>query len=556
MSSVSQSSSPRPESKLESIPEAATSNLPAAPAPRRYLALWLPFLPADRLRRRSHAQDERPLVLVEKQRGSLRIAALDQTALQQGLRPGMTLAQARALTPDLAVADFAPAEDARALAACAEALTRFTPLAAVDGAQGVLLDITGCAHLFGGEAALLKAAQGLLTRFGLLARAAIASTPQAAHAFARFKPGTLTPPGGEAAAAHTLPIAALEPEAETATALARAGLRTLGDLAERPSPALTARFGAALTTQLQLICGHEDRRITPLRPPPEIMAERHFPEPLALMDALLAVLERLAGDIAQALEKRGEGGRAFEALLFRADGAVRRIFIETAQPLREPAGMIRLLRLKIEALADPLDPGFGFDAIRLGVLRSESLNLRQADMQADMAGGKDVVQEAELLAGLIDRLAARFGRENVLRFILRDSHDPSRAGAMMPCLSDAAAACATSSLAPDSGDLPARPLTLFPQPHLVEAIAEAPDGPPIRFRWRRMVHEITRAEGPERIAPEWWRSGETASQQPWPQTRDYFRVEDREGHRFWLFREGEYGDASRPPRWFLHGLFA
>lgn len=512
----------------------------------------------ERLRRRSRVQDERPLVLVEKQRGSLRLAALDRTALQQGLHQGMTLAQARALTPDIAVADFAPEEDAKALQSCAEALLRFTPLAALDGKDGVLLDITGCAHLFGGEAGLLKAAQALLARSGLQARAAIASTPQAAHAFARFRQGVIVPPGGEAEIASALPIAALELEAETATALARAGLRTIGDLIERQSPALTARFGAALTTRLQLICGHEDRRITPLRPPPDIMAERHFPEPLALMDSLLAVLERLAGDIAQALEKRGEGGRAFEALFFRADGAVQRIFIETAQPLREPAGLIRLLRLKIDALADPLDPGFGFDAMRLGVLRGETFSTRQSDM----AGGGNVQkdrQAAEALAGLIDRLAARFGRENVLRFIMRDTHDPARAGAMTPCLSNTApgaVAPATSWPEPERGELPARPLTLFAPPHRVEAMAEAPDGPPIRFCWRRVVHEIARAEGPERIAPEWWRSGEDASERPWAETRDYFRVEDREGHRFWLFREGEYGDASRPPRWFLHGLFA
>lgn len=510
--------------------------------------MWLPFLPTDRLRRQPAARGERPLVLVEKQRGALRLAALDSVATQLGLRRGMALAEARAIIPALDVADFAPEQDKAALLFCSEAAMRFTPLVALDDADGLMLDITGCAHLFGGEAGLMNAARALMGRLGLASRAAVAGTPDAAHAFARFTQGGIVPPGTEAERALALPVTALEAGLETTCALTRAGLSTLGALAGCPSAALTARFGEDLTIRRRAILGETDRRIVPLRSPPAIMAERPFSEPLSLMESLMAALERLACDIAGRLETRGEGGRAFKASFFRADGIVRHLTVETAEATRDPHRLMRLFRLKIEALADPIDPGFGFDMIRLGVLRGEKLLLRQADL----AGG-ETEDERRAVAALVDRLAARFGRENVLRFMLRDTHDPVRAGAVVPYLSPAPndPSSNTSWPAPETGEPPARPLTLFSPPHPIEAIAEVPDAPPVRFRWRRVLHEVARAEGPERIAPEWWRTDDLL-----PATRDYYRIEDSEGHRFWLFREGAYGEGKEPPRWFLHGLFA
>ena len=332
--------------------------------------------------------------------------------------------------------------------------------------------------------------------------------------------------------------------AGTTLALVRAGFTTLGDLADRPSHLLAARFGAGLGAKLRRILGHEDIRITPLRAPPEVMAERHFPEPLGLMESLLAAFERLARDIAEALERRGAGGRVFEASFYRADGAVRRVRIETARGTRETAGLMRLLRLKLDALSDPLDPGFGFDALRLAVTRSEPLSQRQPGLD----GGTGRENEADDIAALVDRLVARFGRENVRRFVARETHDPVRAGDTIPYLAQAAS---DPWPPPEPGQPPARPLTLFAPPQPVEALAEVPDGPPIRFRWRRVLHEVTRAEGPERIAPEWWREGGHA-----PATRDYYRVEDAAGHRFWMFREGFYEGGAARPRWFMHGLFA
>lgn len=460
----------------------------------------------------------------------------------------MALAQARAIVPDIVVADIDRHQDGDALATLVGACERFTPLVAGDGPDGVILDISGCAHLFGGEPALRRCVQDWLATLGWTTRAAVAGTPDAARAFARFSPGGIITPDDAEALACTLPVAALEADAETTTALTRAGLRTLGDLAERLSHALAARFGEAFPVRLHRILGREDRRITPMRTPPDIMAERHFPEPLLTADRLLAVMELLAREVAGRLERRGDGGRAFTASFFRSDGVVRRITVETAQSMRDPAALMRLLRLKIETLADPLDPGFGFDAVRLAVLRSEPLAVRQETLIDGSFDGSRVTAEDEALAALVDRLVARFGRAQVGRFIAHDSHDPLAAAACVPYLSTAASApwpC------PEPGEPPCRPLTVFAPPQPIEALAEVPDGPPLRFRWRRVIYTVARAEGPERIAPAWWE--EDAHRLA---TRDYYRVEDTEGHRFWLFRAGLYETAAAQPSWFLHGLFA
>ena len=473
--------------------------------------------------------------------GGLRIAAVDPAAARHNLKAGMSLADARAQVANLRVAEADPQADAELLRVCAAACEMFTPLVALDGGDGLLLDITGCVHLFGGEEGLRVRAGARLAGFGLAVRAAVAGTPDAAQVFARFARIGIVPPGDEESLARGLPVAALDRDAETTLALTRAGLKTLGDLAARPAGVLAARFGAGLVARLGRILGREDIRITPLRAVPACLAERHFPEPMLEMAALEQALARLARDICMVLESRGQGGRQFEASFFRTDGAVRRIAIETGAPCRDAATLLRLAGLKIAALADPLDPGFGFDAIRFGVLHAEALDLRQAALDGKTDGNGDA-------GALADRLAARFGRDRVLRFAARDAHDPARAATHVPAQSDAPL---SPWPRPEAGEPPARPLTLFRHPQLVEALAEVPDGPPLRFRWRRVLHDVARAEGPERIAPEWWLEGACA-----PATRDYYRIEDGEGRRFWVFREGFYEDSTARPRWFVHGLFA
>ncbi|SEG78060.1 Y-family DNA polymerase [Bosea lathyri] len=515
--------------------------------PRRYLALWFPFLPIDRLRweRRIPAcagRVELPVVVVETQQNALRLVDCDQRAVALGLTRGLTLADARARIPDLTVIEAEPEADQRFLDRLAAFCDRFTPLVALDPPHGLILDITGCAHLFGGEAALQDAIGARLRQIGLSLRSAVAGTPDAARAISRFGRGGIVPPGADEATARPLPIAALGVTSETVIALSRAGLKTLADLADRPSSALSARFGEEeVATRLRRTLGREDRRITPLRPPPDCVVERHFAEPLLDMGGLETVVTRLIAEAARVLELRGEGGRAFEVSFFRTDGAVRRLMVETGRPSRDAKAILRLYRERLDTVADPLDPGFGFDAVRLAVPVCEPLNTHQPSLD-----GRAVEDEA--VADLVDRLVARFGRDRVLRFVAQDSHDPLRAAKAISAAAKLSSGTAWPAPAPD--EPPTRPLQLFEPPQPVEAIAEVPDGPPIRFRWRRLLHDVARAEGPERIAPEWWRDG---SGEP---MRDYYRVEDAQGRRFWLFRVGFYEPECEPPRWFLHGLFA
>jgi protein ImuB len=512
----------------------------ASGAPRRYLALWFQFLPAERQVKLCGVQDE-PLVLTEKAGNALRLAAVSRIAAGMGLTPGLTLADARAVVPALVAVEADRAADARLLNRIALWCDRFTPLVALEGAQGLTLDITGCAALFGGEAALRRAALMGLKRLGFSAQGSIAGTPDAAVALARFGRVAIVPEGGEAKATSGLPLDALQAGEEATRALFRAGLRTIGDLAARPSATLRSRFTATLMQRLDRICGREDTRLTPLRALPDCHVDRRFAEPLKHEAALSDVLKEMMYAAFAELERRGEGGRAFEVRFFRTDGEIQALSVETGRPSRDAAAILTLFAERMAALADPIDPGFGFDAMRLNVLRTEALGATQQGFERGDTG-------ETALADLVDRLIARFGRARVLGLQPQDTHMPERAAIRVTAgLPEKHAAWPSG----DAAEPPSRPLQMFDPPQRIDVpLAQFPDGPPGRFRWRRVVHDVAAAEGPERIAPEWWRSGEET------RTRDYYRVEDREGRRFWIYRRGLYGRETSEPEWFLHGLFA
>ena len=500
-------------------------------ATRRYLAVFLPFLPAERVSRMRGVSPETAFALTEKLRGGVRLAAVDPRAAALGIVPGLTLADARARLPELAVVEHDPAADSAWLEWLADACDRYSPTVATDPPQGLVLDITGCTHPFGGEAGLIDDLRQRLLGQGLTARLALAVTPDAALALAQF--------GDEDVAA--LPVTALRVGDEDRLALRRAGLKTIGDLAARPRAPLAARFGERLPLLLARLLGEEDPHITPRRHPPAVLVEHRFAEPVTYSAEALATLDRLMGEAAAILAGRAAGGRRFEASLFRSDGHVARLGIDTGQPTRDPKIIARLFRERIDTLADPLDPGFGYDLIRLAVPVTEPLIPQQLMLE----GG--TVADTEL-AALIDRLSTRLGRNRVRRFRPGDSHIPEQAAFELP-----AAGLTTPIVwpAPEPGEPPLRPLHLFDPPRRIEVMAEVPDGPPLWFRWRQMRHDVTRAEGPERIAAEWWkrRSGRGP-------TRDYYRVEDVRGRRFWLFRHGLYGTERAMPDWYIHGLFA
>ncbi|WEK51700.1 MAG: DNA polymerase Y family protein [Candidatus Kaistia colombiensis] len=514
---------------------------------RRYCAIRLPFLASNRLRTLPNAPHsglpaEAPLLIVDKVKGALALAAPDPAALRQGLAPGLTLAEARARVAGLTVAEHDPAADDDLVERIADWCDRYTPLVARHGERGLMLDITGVAHLFKGEAALLDDLLTRLAGLGLTAFGAIAGAPATARALARSEARVVIPPGREAEAVRPLPITALGLDAARVQALRRAGLKLVADLIDRPRAPLAARFGADCVERLERLAGISEHPISPRRPVPVALAERIFFQPIALASDIAATLARLAVDVAALLEARGEGGRHFEASFYRVDGAVRRIEVATARPNRAPKAIARLFHEKLDALSDPLDAGFGFDLIRLGAFRTEPFLAAQASLDGHAL-------DDEAVADLVDRLGARFGPERVQGFVPADTHIPEQRAKRVPVFT-MGTNTATWEDAPEAGEPPLRPLSLFDPPEPVEALGEVPDGPPLSFRWRRVLHQVARAEGPERIAPEWWRDGAGGPD------RDYFRVEDRHGCRFWLYREGFYA-ADRPqPRWFLHGLFA
>ena len=449
----------------------------------------------------------------------------------------------------------------------ADLCRRFTPLAAPDAPDGAMLDIAGAAHLFGGENALAAEIEARLAKLGYEARAALADTPEAAWALARYSVARSIPEGADEKVLRrflgALPVAALRIDPETAYALSQTGLKRIDDLILRPRAPIVARFGTEVFARLDGLLGRARSPITPRFEAPVYLVERRFADPIARRDAVEGALAMLAGDLTRLLERHGEGARQLEATLFRADGAVRRIAAASSRPLRDATAIARLFHERIKAAGetrdeDPLDSGYGFDLLRLAALEVERLDARQdalgrndfappVDRPNSAAAHATAPEMAEDLTDLVDRLGARLGLRRVMRLVPQDAHLPEFAVSAMPAAqmrSDGREASWSGQIA-----LP-RPIRMFERPEPVEAMAEAPDGPPLRFRWRRVLHEVAAIEGPERISSEWWK------QEAHALTRDYFRVEDREGHRFWMYREGLYGVEAPRPRWFMQGLFA
>jgi protein ImuB len=570
----------------------------SVPLPPRYLSLWLRRLATDRLRHPASAPDEdRPLVVTALVKSALRIVAMNDAAHALGLRSGMPLADARAMYPALAVAPNDPEADRRLVEAVADWCDRYTPLIGIDAPfslptrgrgeesqapDGLVLDITGCAHLFGGEAALARNLLARLAAQGLHARAAIADTVGCAHAVARYGTASVVPPKEMRRALLALPVAALRLAPETVEALAELGLKRIADLIDLPRAPLAARFGELLR-RLDQALGREDEPIAPRLPVPAYVAEQRFSEPIALERDVLGTIARLAEKLGAAMEQRQDGARLLQVALFRTDRKVFRIEVGTAAPVRDAARIARLFADRLAAIGDDCDPGFGFDIVRLAALVAERSEPVQAVLQGGLGQGGFAEEE---FSHLIDRLGARFGLRRVTRLVEQDTHIPEFAVAAVPAhavrrrlsspsprvrgegrgegLSPQAQTrgkAPSPALSPHSPSKTgrgedqdtlalARPIRLFGRPELVDAIAQVPDGPPVRFRWRRVLHEVAAAEGPERIAMEWWRDAEGAAL-----TRDYFRVESREGLRVWLYREGLYGRETAAPRWFLHGVF-
>ncbi|HTJ65464.1 MAG TPA: DNA polymerase Y family protein [Alphaproteobacteria bacterium] len=512
----------------------------------------------------------------------------------------MKLADARALVPGLAVADAMPEADGQALAALAGWCTRYSPWTATDGEDGIRLEITGCAHLFGGEAGIVADMARRLHAFGVGARGAIADTPAAAWGWARFRPRKAGPilKAGDTASLLSLPAMALRLEPESLETLATLGLDTVRSVADLPRGPLTRRLGDTVLGRLDRMFGRTAEPISPHIPADPWVTRLIFAEPIGRREDIDAAAERLLAHLCREMGRKGQGARRLNLAFYRVDGEVRHIGVGTSHPSHTPAHIMRLFAERL----DTVDPGFGIEAMVLEATETQPLTAEQTGFS--VSGEMDMAA----LAGLIDRLQNRLGRSRVLRLLPVESHLPERAERREPAVPRRKGRKVSSSfkVAPiptierhsgesrnpvinlrdrgpmDSGfrrndedkeggaekprkplsawippeppfEKALRPLRLLPDPEPVQATALVPDDPPLVFQWQGRQHRIRVADGPERIGPEWWRP--EAEKGSLRRPRDYYRVEDEEGRRFWLYREGLYG-AQEEPRWFLHGFFA
>ena len=516
----------------------------------------MPTFATDRLHRRTTSaapsdsnKAKAPLATVAAVRGAERLVAVDPAARALGLRSGTALADARARVPALRVQPADPAAEQQTLERLADWCQRYTPWTAVDpdggmiegGSGGLWLDIGGCAHLFGGEAALLADLTARLAGCGLACRAAVADTPGAAWALARF----IRRPGVDADDMATvlapLPLAALRLETETVAALSRVGLRRIGDLLALPRAPLAARFGETVGQRLDQALGRNDEPVSPRHPVPDLRLRLAFAEPIGRRDDIATALDRLLVDLCARLALEHRGVRRLEYVLFRADGSTAQAAVGTSRPLRDPLHLARLFADKL----DGMDPGFGVDMAMLAARALDPL------APAQQALGRQPGADADGLARLVDRLGNRLGPQRVVRLEPRASHIPERACQPVSALDGPPPRPADE--APHGPDRP-RPLRLLPWPEPIEVMAPLPDHPPMLFHWHRRPHRVVRAEGPERIGGEWWLEETDPLAADADRLRDYYRVEDTEGRRYWLYRQGLYR-PDRMPNWYLHGFF-
>jgi protein ImuB len=504
---------------------------------KRVASLFLPMLPIERLRRldrigRSEPPPDRPLVTTERQGQRVVLAAVCPLARSIGLHRGMALTQARALVPGLDIRPAEPESDGALLMRLALfAARRWTPFAAVDGRDGLWLDISGCAHLFGGERRLCERILRTCRRAGFSAHIAVAGATGAAHALARFgaEEIALCPKGKEVEALATLPPQALRIDEEAANACRRFGIDTIGELAAMPRGPLARRLGNYVLIRLDQALGRAAETFDPVIPREAPTATLRFLEPILSAEAIEQVIEDLAAMLAYTLDQQGLGARRVKLACDRVDGEEQAIVIGLASATRDAAHLASLLRMKIEQI----EPGFGIEAMRLIATRSEPLPARQVASTED--------SEAELPT-LVDRIASRIGLHRVFQMSSVESDIPERSVRH------------SAPLARTTGWLREwpRPVRLLARPERVDkVIAELPDHPPLRFSWRGETHRIRKADGPERIYGEWWKHLSEADS-----VRDYFQVEDESGARFWLFRRGDgldprTGDLS----WYIHGVF-
>jgi protein ImuB len=513
---------------------------------KRVLSIWFPGLAIERWARSSDCAPDAPVVLtIEGAHGPV-IHAVTQAAAERGARPGARLTDARAIDPALVALPADPEGDAALLQRLAKWAGRWSPLVEVDGVDALRLDVTGAAHLFGGERGLAQDVRSRLASLGLTARIAIAPTAAAAWALAHYAPG-ICREGEVGAKLAPLPVAALRLPDEAVRTLERLGLKTIETLAGIERRALARRFREAdnPVDALDRALGRKAEPLTAALADKPPRSALRLEEPATHSEAPGKALERLIPRLVRELQQRHLGARRLSLTGYRVDGSVAVASVATTIASREPKHLTRLLADKAAAM----NPEFGFDAFALTADWTEELNAAQDSLVEEPGGERE-------LARLVDRLTVKLGPNRVRRPKQHKSHLPERANKWESAVSSLRAKRSNPERkldcrAPLGLAMTAeRPQRLLDRPEAIDVIYATPEGMPRRFVWRRAVHDIARAEGPERIAPEWWRQPSSA------RLRDYYRVEDTAGRRYWIYREGVMGDGrGGAPNWFIHGLF-
>lgn len=499
--------------------------------PKRYAAIWFRHLTTDWLAIRRPVLRDKPFVFALPERGRMIITAASPQAKAQGIGAGMVVADAKVFAGGLQVFDDPPRIAGKLLEALGLWCIRYTPVVATDEPDGLTLDITGCAHLWGGERAYLKEILTRLRSKGYDVRGAIAGTIGTAWAVARF--GQVTPiieNGQETSALLGLPPAALRLEADTTERLQKLGLNKISRFIEMPRPVLRRRFGKSLLLRLHQALGEEDEFIRPLKPVPAYEERLPCLEPVSTAIGIEIAIERLLETLCKRLSGEGKGLRKAMLKCYRVDGKVVEVRIGTNRATANARHIFKLLALKIPQI----EPALGIELFILEAPRVEDADPRQEALWAGNPGLADTG-----LAELLDRLAGKAGACAICRYLPGEHYWPERSIKPASSLQEKPAAGWPA-------DKP-RPARLLARPEPVDVSAPIPDYPPMVFRYKGKVHQVRKADGPERIGREWWMDqGEH---------RDYYQVEDDEGRRYWLFRSGHYGDGESR-QWFIHGFFA
>ncbi len=507
---------------------------------RRIVSLHLPDFAMNRWLRWATARheappDELPVVLATEGPHGPVVSATNRAAILAGLNRGARVVDMRALCPTLRVVRADPDGDHAALKKLMLWARRWCPWTATDGADGIVMDTTGSDHLWGGEAALLREIEGSLGVLGFNARVAMAPTHGAAWALARFGPlRTIATSDTLATVTAPLPARALRLDADTVLLLQRLGLKSVGDIAAVPRLSLARRFAKTQLShnplaRLDQLQGRTAEPVSATQEAPRFAVQVKLAEPV---QDPTPYLPDLCTALCTALADAGFGARKLTVTIYRTDAEVSQVTAATARASRDPNHLRRLFDDKLERI----DPGYGFELITLEASAAEDMRA----MQSRLDGRAD---DGAALAQMVDRLSARLGPQSVRTPTPHASHIPERSLAWAMALSQA-------PRGPDPLPVTERPLRLLDTPEEIRVLYAVPEGPPAQFVWRRVPHRIARFAGPERIAPEWW------NDRPGTRLRDYYKIEDDIGRRFWIYRDGIYGDdRGAPPLWFMHGVF-